>query len=251
MFSRLRVLLRLGERLVLMSDTVELDFPEVRAALVMKYNAEAAKESALARTHTASAEMAELQLERTKRQRDFALAEDSEHQIYRLSGVIDEDSVMAAREHFTRWSRMHPSKDLHLVINSTGGSVWDGMELFDEILALRAKGHRVIITVRGMAASMASILLQAGDERRMGREAYLLIHEPSGLAGGSIGEIEDAEAMLKLINERILAIYAERCAGSDADSPFSKETLRRRYRRRDWTLNSAEALAGGLVDEIA
>ena len=71
------------------------------------------------------------------------------------------------------------------------------MDLFDYIQELRRDGHYVTTSARGMAASMAGILLQAGGHRVMGREAQVLIREVSSFAIRKVGEIEDEVTLLK------------------------------------------------------
>jgi len=117
------------------------------------------------------------------------------------------------------------------------------MALFDHIVTMRANGWHVTTTARGYAASMAGILLQAGDVRTMGRQSYLLIHEVQAAAMGTMGEIEDEVEFLKKIQNRILSIFAER-------SRLTVPQLRRRWKRKNWWLDSDEALKLGIVDEV-
>jgi ATP-dependent protease ClpP protease subunit len=77
----------------------------------------------------------------------------------------------------------------------------------------------------------------------MGHESYILIHEVSFGAGGKIGEVEDEVAFVKKIQSRVLDIFASR-------SKLSKATIARKWRRKDWWLDSTEALKAGFVDEL-
>ncbi len=90
---------------------------------------------------------------------------------------------------------------------------------------------------------MAGILLQAGDVRTMGRESWLLIHQAAFSALGSTYEIEDRVEWVKRIQDRILDIFADR-------SKLTKAQIRRRWHRKDWWIDSDEALKLGLVDEL-
>jgi len=65
------------------------------------------------------------------------------------------------------------------------------MALYDYVRGLRRQGHHVTTSSLGYAASMAGILLQVGDKRIMGAESWLLIHEGSFGAVGSVGQVED------------------------------------------------------------
>ncbi len=125
------------------------------------------------------------------------------------------------------------------------------MALFDCIQELRRKGHFITTRALGMAASMAGILLQAGDKRVISREAYLLIHEISAGAVGKIGEMEDDMIFLNKIQGRILDIFATRCQATKAPNKLTRQRLANGWKRKDWWLDSAECLKYGLVDEVA
>jgi ATP-dependent protease ClpP protease subunit len=94
-----------------------------------------------------------------------------------------------------------------------------------------------------MAASMAGILLQAGDERVMGKETWVLLHEASFLAAGKIGEVDDTVEWVKKVQKRILAIFAGR-------SNLSRSQIERRWKRKDWWLSSTDCLKHGFVDKV-
>lgn len=208
-----------------------------------KAQAEAAKADAEARKLEAEAAAAEVVQRHKEREERASLAGDEWHHVYRFNGAVTGDSARAAVRKLSEWRRNDPGCDIEVVFNSPGGSVIDGMALFDAILDLRATGHRITTRCQGMAASMAGILLQAGEVRVIGKESYLLIHEVSTMAMGKIGEIEDEVEFVKKIQDRVLTIFAER-------SNLSKATIRRRWRRKDWWLSSDEALKFGFVDEV-
>jgi ATP-dependent protease ClpP protease subunit len=128
------------------------------------------------------------------------------------------------------------------------------MDLFDFIMELRRENHYITTAARGYAASMGGILLQAGSKRVMGKEAYILIHEVSTWAGGKVGEIEDEYLFLKKISERVVGIFADRAkeagANGTASKPITKAQIEKNWNRKDWWLDSAEALRLGIVDEL-
>jgi ATP-dependent protease ClpP protease subunit len=180
----------------------------------------------------------------------FNRAGDLENNVYRFRGPVGSESVATCVGHLTRWSRMNPGAPMTVIFNSPGGTVHDGMELFDTVLELRERGHDMTGIGRGYVASMASILIQAFTKRVMGPGCYMLIHQPSGGAIGSLGDIEDTKAWFDMMAERILDIYAERCAGSGAEKPYTRQQLKRGWDRHDWWISSDTCLKGGLVDEI-
>lgn len=173
---------------------------------------------------------------------------------YNFTSAVDSESSQTLMDQMEQWSRLSPTCDMEIVFSSPGGSVIDGLALFDFIQMIRNRGHKVTTGAIGYAASMAGILLQAGDNRWMGRECYILIHEVSFGAGGKIGEVEDEVKFIKKIQNRVLDIFAARCqqAGKNgtAKKPMTKAQLTSKWERKDWWLESSEALMWGLVDEV-
>jgi ATP-dependent Clp protease protease subunit len=143
----------------------------------------------------------------------------------------------------TEWHRRDPKCDIDIVFSSPGGSIIDGFELFDFIQELRAKGHKVITGSLGMAASMAGILLQAGDLRWIGHQSWMMIHRAAFGAIGKTFEIEDEVRLVKRIEERIVDIFTSR-------SNLTKLKIKRNWDRKDWWIDADEAVTLGLVDEI-
>lgn len=219
-------------------------------AMVAKTTAEARKATAEALKVEAEAAGAALDLE--KKQFDHAkrLADDEHHHVYRFLDSVSEASVTKCVGQLATWHRLDPDCEITLVFNSPGGSVVDGMALFDYLQELRRAGHRVLTKAQGMAASMAGILLQAGDERVMTAESWLLIHQTQFGAIGSFGEVEDRVKWVEQIQNRILDIFANRARESAAEKPISRATLARRWHRTDWWISSDDALRLGLIDRI-
>jgi len=237
-------------------EEVEADIARTKAETI-KAEAEARKASAEAAKTEHEAEVARIEAEeagfalekvkinfdREQEKRDRELAENSYQHIYYFNERIDAGSVKVCMQELDYWDRSAPECPIEIIFFSPGGGVIEGMALFDKITQLRAQGHQVTTAAIGYAASMAGILLQAGDKRVMGHESYILIHEVSFGAGGKIGEVEDEVAFVKKIQSRVLDIFASR-------SKLSKATIARKWRRKDWWLDSTEALKAGFVDEL-
>jgi ATP-dependent Clp endopeptidase proteolytic subunit ClpP len=186
---------------------------------------------------------ADLELRQAEREERDWEAAAYQHRIYNFFGAVDKKSAADCLETMAYWSRLDPRCSITLTFNSPGGSVIDGLALFDELLVLRDNGHHITTVARGMAASMGAVLLQAGDERIIGKNAHMLIHQISYGAMGSFGEIEDEVAFAKQLQNRLLEILAER-------STFSKTQIKNRWERRDWWLGSEEVLKGGFADRV-
>jgi ATP-dependent Clp endopeptidase proteolytic subunit ClpP len=165
--------------------------------------------------------------------------------IYQFSGAQSEASVKACIVELNKWHRTAPGCDIEIVFNSPGGDVLHGLALFDYIQTLRRSGHKVTTTALGMAASMAGILLQAGDVRVMSKESWLLIHEIAFGSQGKIGDVEDTVIWAKRIQQHVIDIFVSRSGGK-----LKASYLRAHWSRKDWWLDSDEAMKLGLIDEI-
>ena len=173
------------------------------------------------------------------------LASDAHHHVYHFKGAVDSSTVDKCWDQLSVWDRSEDPSEIELIFYSPGGSVMAGMALFDRILELREKGWVFTTNVRGYAASMAGILLQAGDVRVCGPESYILIHEISSGAIGKIGELEDEVEFMKMVQERVWDIFVERSGGK-----VSKARLKAMVRRKDFWIDSTKALKLGIVDAI-
>ncbi len=143
------------------------------------------------------------------------------------------------------WDRRDPGQPITVEINSPGGSITDGLAIFDQIMRMRRAGTKVTTRATGLCASMAAVLLQAGEERIMDQRAKLLIHEGSATFQGtlSVGEQDDFRSFSEMLQSDLLDILAER-------STLSRRAIKSKWRRKDWYLSSAEALRLGFVDLV-
>lgn len=235
-------------------------------AIKARLNLEIAKAGAETRKLLAEAETAEqyaaearIHLAQTERAEQDILQADRFHHVYYFTTEVSDRSAKDCMDSLSRWRRLgadrpKSEKKVEVVFNSPGGGVTAGMMLFDYIQEMKRDGWHVTVSTLGMAASMAGILLQAGTRRVMGAEAWILIHEISTGAVGKIGEIEDEVKFVKRIQERVLDIFAKRCADAKkkgtATKPLTKAALKKGWSRKDWWISSDEALAYGLCDEI-
>jgi ATP-dependent Clp endopeptidase proteolytic subunit ClpP len=228
-------------------EAVKVDIESKRKALA---GTEAGTEKTLAeaRTAKAAATVAEIQARGMEVQEKQEYAKNKYHHVYVFDRQVTSESVKACIQQLTEWMR-EPSEEgakkaaIEIIITSPGGVMVDGLALFDYIQQVRAAGHHVTTSALGMAASMAGVLLQAGDKRVMSREAWLLIHEGSFGAIGSAGEVEDTVEWVRRLRDRMMEILASR-------AKVSKATIARRARRKDWWLSSKDAIGLGLIDAV-
>jgi len=218
------------------------DAEKSRAEVVTR-GAEAARHAAETRVVALQEKATEIGLAKAQRQEAIELASDANHCVYPFIAEVDLGSVVHCINQLTTWMRTKPGCDIEILFTSPGGSMIEGLALFDYIQRVRAAGHCVTTTALGLAASLAAILLQAGDKRVMGKETWVLIHEGSFGVKGKIGEVEEATKWMKMVQARILKIFAGR-------SKLSEKKIAAYWKRTDWWLSSDDCLEYGLVDEV-
>lgn len=201
-----------------------------------------------ARKEKAEAEQAEILLASKKRAEADELAKNQHHKVYVFDKDVNESSVKSCISQLQTWARQTPNCDIEIQINSPGGDIVEGFALIDFLDDLRHKGHTINIVALGMAASMAGVILQSGDTRIMGKNALLLIHEASFGAAGSVGKVEDRVKLVKIMQNRILDIFAERA--SAINTKTTKKFIEKNWLRTDWWMDAETALRLGFVDEV-
>lgn len=169
-----------------------------------------------------------------------------DRRIVRLADAIDDESVGRTRSELYDLSRLFPGQPLTLDINSPGGGVHAGLELFGVIRELSSEGHQMITIISGHAASMGGVIAQAGDVRRIRRHSYLHLHEVSSGMIGKGSDIQDAADYCDKLTRDLVKIYAER-AGKKR---VTAEWIYDKISRREWWLSAEEAKRYGFVDEI-
>ena len=134
-----------------------------------------------------------------------------------------------------------PDKDIHLYINSPGGSVTAGMAIYDTMQYIKPDVSTICI---GMAASMGAFLLNAGakGKRYALPNSTIMIHQPLGGAKGQATDIEIHAKCILQIKERLNQILSERTG-----QPLEKIKA---DTERDNFMSAMEAKEYGLVDEV-
>jgi ATP-dependent Clp protease protease subunit len=194
----------------------------------------------------AKLEVAKLGLEVERRVHDRTFKYDPmEDGRFYMTGPIDGRSCHYLLGNVDRYAYLHPKAPITIYFETPGGSVLPGLGLYDSLRALGAQGHPITTVVRGYAASLGAVLLQAGDTRLVGPESMFMIHEISSMAMGKLHEMEDDLAFTKKLNKRMFDIIARR-----TDGKFTGASLYRRAAAKDWWLDADEAVANGFADRI-
>jgi len=127
-------------------------------------------------------------------------------------------------------------------INSPGGSVFEGHRIYNSLREMSARGVPVTTTVNGLAASMGSVILLAGDTRQMTKGSRIMIHEASTMAQGDSKSLRKTADMLEGISAEIAGIYAERTGGE-------KDAIRDLMHAETW-MDAKQAKEAGFVQSI-
>jgi ATP-dependent protease ClpP protease subunit len=101
-------------------------------------------------------------------------------------------------------------ESIEIEINSPGGSVFEGMRIYNELREMAKRGVEIHTVANGHAASMGSVIFMAGDIREMRDGAQLMIHEASTIAMGDARDMQRAADLLESISSDIARIYSER-----------------------------------------
>lgn len=158
-----------------------------------------------------------------------------------LGTQVDDYSANVIQAQLLYLDSADPGKDVSIYINSPGGSVYAGLGIYDTMQYISSD---VATICTGMAASMAAVLLVAGQEgkRFALKHSRVMIHQPMGGAQGQASDIEiTAREILKLKHE-LYTIIAN----------HSGQTLEKveRDSDRDYWMTSQEALDYGMIDKI-
>ena len=135
----------------------------------------------------------------------------------------------------------NPDKDIHLYINSPGGSVTAGLAIYDTMKFIKPD---VTTTCMGQAASMGAFLLSAGAQgkRYCLPNARTMIHQPSGGAQGQATDIDIQAKEILIIRERLNRLMSEH-TGQPIEV-IERDTERDRF------MNAEQSKEYGLVDEV-
>lgn len=135
----------------------------------------------------------------------------------------------------------NPDKDIHLYINSPGGSVTAGLSIYDTMQFIKPDVSTMCV---GQAASMGAFLLSGGakGKRYCLPNARTMIHQPSGGAQGQASDIDIQAKEILIIRKRLNELMA-------AHTGQPLETIERDT-ERDFFMNAEQSCEYGLIDEV-
>ncbi len=171
-----------------------------------------------------------------------------------LNGYIDEevwygDEITPNSLHEVLYGADNQfTDDVHIRLNSYGGSCNAATRMFDDIRAY--PGH-VTITISGTAASAATVLSMAADRVEMTPGSLFMIHDPSTVAWGNERDLQESIQLLKACKESILNCYATRCRkerGAVADMMTATTWMDATAARENGFVDAIAETAGGMTN---
>ncbi len=180
-------------------------------------------------------------MEKTPRLKDVIDSKILNERKVFLWGQVDDDSAKEVIDRLLYLELLNPGKEIQLIINSPGGYVTSGFAIYDTMKSITSP---ISTVCSGLAASMGSILLSGGEKGRrfVLPNARIMIHQPSGGAGGTAADLEvQLEEILKTkkLGARILA--------DNCGQPIEK--IEKDFNRDFW-MSATEAIEYGIVDAV-
>ncbi|GHT81328.1 ATP-dependent Clp protease proteolytic subunit [Actinomycetota bacterium] len=163
------------------------------------------------------------------------------HRIIWLDSEVNSESASRIYKQLMLLAADDPTKDITMYINSPGGSITDGMAIYDVMQSITPD----IVTIGiGMAASMGQFLLSSGakGKRYITPNARVLMHQPSGGVGGTTTDVRIGAELILDMKARLSALTAEQTG----------QTLEKilQDNQHDSWFNAKESLEYGFVDHI-
>lgn len=164
-----------------------------------------------------------------------------EDRIIMLCDEVNSDTAQIVIAELLYLTSVDPDRDITLYINSPGGSISDGMAIFDTMNYIKPDVSTVCV---GLAASMGSFLLMGGakGKRFILPNAEVMIHQPLGGAKGQTTDIMIAANHISRTKDRLVK-YMSDITGKD------EATIRQDIERDNW-LTAEDAVNYGIVDQI-
>ena len=158
-----------------------------------------------------------------------------------LGTPIDDYTANVIQAQLLYLDSADPGKDISIYINSPGGSVYAGLGIYDTMQYI---GCDISTTCTGMAASMAAVLLVAGqkDKRFALKHSRVMIHQPMGGAQGQASDIEITAREIQKLKKELYTIIAEH-SGNDYEKVWKDSD-------RDYWMTAQEAREYGMIDKV-
>lgn len=154
-----------------------------------------------------------------------------------IDGVIDEELANGVIAQMMYLTHQNPSKVINIYINSSGGSILDGLAIYDVAKLIKTPIRTVCV---GMAASMAAVLMLMGEQRCGLKHSRMMLHEAYGYNVGKTKDVEVKFLMQKQLQNELFDIVREKTNLKEVDEMF----------KLDRWFTSEEAFECNLLTEI-
>lgn len=148
--------------------------------------------------------------------------------------------TMSAKRFKRELDNIGDVNNLNIYINSPGGSVFDGMAIYNQLK--RHKSNKTVY-VDGIAASIASVIALAGDKVVIPKNAYFMIHKPWSIAYGDAEEFRKVADSLDTAEEGIITVYED-------NSMLLRDEITEMMAAETW-MTGEEAVEYGFADETS
>lgn len=158
-----------------------------------------------------------------------------------LWGEVDDDLAASVIAQLLFLEKKDPTKDIRIVINSPGGSVYAGLGIRDAMDLVKPDVSTIVI---GLAASMAADIFVAGakGKRFMSSRSTLMMHQVSSGTSGTVAEAENDVGEMKRLNDLLSRDIVK--ASTLTLAQFKKKSS------KDWYINAEEAVKHGFADKV-
>lgn len=169
---------------------------------------------------------------------------------YHFRGGVDYDTLTSLTYRIRKWTELWTTGQrdgpFTMSITSYGGDIFSGFGHYDLIKDATSTGIPIITEVRGYAASMGSVIAQAGSIRTITANGWIMLHEAAAVRSNlmKLADMQDQVELINTLQDRLYRIYADRCN-------LSQDEIEARCFKKDWWLPAEEALDLGFVDYIS
>lgn len=140
--------------------------------------------------------------------------------------------------------KLGTKEDIEIIVDSYGGTIYNGLALVSKIEQLKDEGYNIIITVSAVAMSMGFMLLICGSKRQSYRYATILAHQPSCWNCGTLKDLEDGVAETRRLWNLMKKLILKYTKIPESRLDEIKE------KKQDWILTPEECLEYGVIDKI-
>lgn len=164
-----------------------------------------------------------------------------------IYSTVESDSWWKESEtsakHFRDALAQHPNaKEIKVYINSLGGSVMEGIAIYNQLK--RHSAHKTVV-IDGFACSIASVIAMAGDTVIMPKNTVMMVHNAWTIAMGNAAELRKAADDLDIINQASRQAYIDKSAGKITEEKLTELLDAETY------LTAEQCIAYGFADKFA